>query len=191
MRADRVRGLRRIPTSGGRALLPCAQKAKCFTRLRLQRRATGASETVGIGYRGDRQLCASPDTIWGTFIGFWRLAFAGIQHGRFLAVQSALLIAVSLIPVLLAIGLGHLPAVPRSASSVTGTARPRRPERATLRPLTSQDVLSSLNPLTDGAPPYSIEFNWCLAASSIGAAISGSTIPCAVSVQQDMLEWDR
>jgi hypothetical protein len=67
---------------------------------------------------------------------------------------------------------------------------------ALLAVVISQSVLTWLNSVTAAAPPYSIGFKWCLAASStvIGAAMSGSAIPCAVSVQQDvlaMLEWDR
>jgi ABC-type antimicrobial peptide transport system permease subunit len=67
---------------------------------------------------------------------------------------------------------------------------------ALLAVVISQSALTWLNLLTAAVPPYSIGFKWCLAASStiVGAAMSGSTIPCAVSVQQDvltMLEWDR
>ena len=60
----------------------------------------------------------------------------------------------------------------------------------------SQSALTWLNVITRAAPPYSIDWNWCFIApfGVIGAAISGSAIPCAVMLQQDvcdMLAWDR
>ena len=172
-----------------------------------------------------------------------------------------MLIAICLIPVLLAVGLGHRPTAADTASAVTRIAPPSRPEGATLRPLfrrfaaafliacvaitflstwanvrprkheigvlrflgasknfvlaivfteaavvglggallaivTSQSVLTCLNILSAAAPPYSVGFKWCVAApfAVIGAAITGGTIPCAFSVQEDvldMLECDR
>jgi putative ABC transport system permease protein len=67
---------------------------------------------------------------------------------------------------------------------------------AILAVVISQIVLTWLNSVFATAPPYLIGFKWCLAASSaaIGAATTGSAIPCAISVQQDVretLEWDR
>lgn len=192
---------------------------------------------------------------------YWKLALVRIQNRRFGAAMSALLIALSLIPVLVAVGLGQRPAVIASASDDTGISLQRRPEGATFRPLLrrfarafllacaaitflsmwsnvrprkhelgvlrslgaskifviglvfteaaaislagallailiSQAALSFLSDFTAAAPPYSIGFKWCLVALStvVGAAMSGCTIPCAVSLHQDvldMLEWDR
>jgi putative ABC transport system permease protein len=67
---------------------------------------------------------------------------------------------------------------------------------AILAVVISQSVLTWLNSVFTAAPPYLIGVKWCLAASStaIGAAMTGSAIPCSISVQQDvreMLEWDR
>jgi len=53
----------------------------------------------------------------------------------------------------------------------------------------SQSLLTGLNFLSGAAPLYSIGFKWYLVASStvMGAAIGGSMIPCAISLQQDVL----
>jgi putative ABC transport system permease protein len=168
------------------------------------------------------------------------------------AALSGILIAISLIPVLVAIGLGAHPAVaPHSASTVAriafppaalrpliqrfvpvfsvvcvaitflsmwARARPRRREIGVLRFLgasktfviavvfaeaaaiglggavlaivISQSMLSCLNVLTAAAPPYSIGLGWCLSTScmAVSAGIAGSTIPCAVSLRQDVLD---
>jgi hypothetical protein len=60
----------------------------------------------------------------------------------------------------------------------------------------SHGALNWINAATGAAPLYSIGLKWCLAASSIvvGAAIGGSAIPCAVSLEDDVretLERDR
>lgn len=54
----------------------------------------------------------------------------------------------------------------------------------------SQSVMIWLNALSRAAPAYSIAFKWCVETSSMtmGAAIAGSAIPCAVSIHQDPLE---
>jgi predicted lysophospholipase L1 biosynthesis ABC-type transport system permease subunit len=67
---------------------------------------------------------------------------------------------------------------------------------ALLAVLISYGALSWLNSATGAAPPYSIGLDWCLTAPSImiGAAIAGSAIPCAVSLEEDVrgtLERDR
>lgn len=225
------------------------------------RTAMDRKKPLEIGYHGSRQSCATPNTIGVTLVVFWKLAFASTQHGRYRSAMSAMLIAISLIPVLLAVAYGHGRQAARSSSAATTVARSARPDGATLRPLLrrftaalliacaaitflsawakvrprkheigvlrslgaskvfvltivvaepvavslggallailiAQGVLTWLNFLSNPAPPYSIGFKWCLAAPStlIGAAMSGSTIPYAASVQQDvleMLEWDR
>jgi putative ABC transport system permease protein len=193
---------------------------------------------------------------------YWKLVLAGIQHRRLRAALSGLLIAVRLIPVLVAVGLGsHRGGGAYSAASAHGRIS-RRPtsESPALRPVyrpfvvlflivsapitfapmwahvlrrkheigilrslggskllvialvlseaaaislggaifaipISQIMLTGISFLSAPAIPYSIGFGWCLTACGIviGAAIGGSTIPCAASVQQDvlnMLEWD-
>ena len=191
---------------------------------------------------------------------YWKLAFASLRRRRFPTAVSAMLIAMSLIPVFLAVGIGHrpapvhsyvrdpemtLPAAPEAATfrplfrrfaqafliacaaitflSRWANVRPRKHEIGVLRSLgapkifviaivfteaaavsigatlvailISQVVISGLNSLTTEGPPYTIGFKWLLIASAtvVGAAMGGSTIPCALSVQQDvidMLDWD-
>jgi hypothetical protein len=178
---------------------------------------------------------------------YCQLALVNVRHRRIRAALSALLIALSLIPVLLAVGLCHRPEAAPSPStppegatfrplfmrfasaflvacaaitflSSSAKVRPRKYEIGVLRFLgaskllvvaivsteaavvslagaliavaISQIVLSGLNSITAAAQPYSIGVPWCLAASSIvvGAAIGGSAIPCAFSVQHDVLQ---
>lgn len=67
---------------------------------------------------------------------------------------------------------------------------------ALLALLVSQSALTWLNSVSTPASPHLIGFKWCLAAPAIvvGAAMSGSGIPCALSLQRDvidLLERDR
>jgi cell division protein FtsX len=67
---------------------------------------------------------------------------------------------------------------------------------ALLAMVISQSLLTCLNFISAAEPSYSVGFNWYLAVSStvIGAAIGGSTIPFAISIQEDVLHlvmWDR
>ena len=192
---------------------------------------------------------------------YWKLAFGNTQLKQFRAARSALLVAICLIPILLAVGVGYRPPAANHASTDREIARPSQPEGATLRPLfrrfarafliscaaitflstwadvrarkyefgvlrflgasknlvfglalteavvsslagallaivISQSLLACLNFISAAAPQYSVGFKWYLAASStvISAAICGSTIPFAISIQQDvlhMVSWDR
>lgn len=188
---------------------------------------------------------------------FWKLTLAGIQHGRISAAMNIIVIATSLTPVLITLGLGQYrnAAAPSSASTVKRIALPRGLESQTLRPsfqpfvaalltasvaitflsmwknarrrnqeiavlrilgasqsflialvlteaavigfggaihaiVISQSVMIWLNVRSAAAPAYSIGIKWCLETFCMimGAAITGSTIPCTVSIHQDLLE---